>query len=213
MNTEMVLVDHSIAWRKHYQVNEIFDTIQGEGLLVGRAATFIRLQGCLVGCEWCDTEYTWLKGGQRMTVDEIVERVHYPYAVITGGEPTMYNLDSLLDALHEKGIFTSLETSGQNALKGRAVPGWITLSPKHRLNYEVPTELAIKASEFKFVVDEHLTEKQVIAFEQVFPGIPIVLMPEGCPPKEKWSGVALMWIDKHPEWRFSDRLQYRLGLR
>jgi organic radical activating enzyme len=206
------LIDHSVRWRKHYQVNEIFQSVQGEGILTGRMATFIRLQGCLVGCEWCDTKYTWLKGGTRMSVGEIMAEAVNPYVIITGGEPTMYNLDSLLYALNIASKFVSLETSGQNNLKGSLLPDHITVSPKHRLDYAVPTELARNAAEFKFVLDEHLTEEQVIKFEQVYPGIPIVLMPEGCPPKKEWSDVALEWIERHPEWRFSDRLQYRLGV-
>ena len=206
-------VDHSISWRTHYQVNEIFDTIQGEGILTGRAATFIRLQGCLVGCVWCDTKYTWMKGGTRMTVDEILDQVHRPYAVITGGEPTLYNLDSLLTPLKERRIFTSLETSGQQGLKGKVIPNHITLSPKERLGYNAPWELASIANEFKFVVDEALPIEVPMLYEVKFPGIPIVLMPEGCPPRPEMCEKALGWIEQQQNWIFGDRLQYRLGLR
>ena len=201
------------ANRAHYQVNEIFHSIQGEGILVGRAATFIRLQGCLVGCEWCDTKYTWLKGGERMAVQEIVTQVKYPYAIITGGEPTLYNLDSLIDALWDTGHFVSLETSGQQELKGDLVPDHVTISPKERLGYHVPDKLAIMADEFKFVLDENLTEEVVMEFETIYRNTPIVLMPEGCPPRPEMCERAIEWIDRNPNWLFGDRLQYRLGLR
>src|SRR3990172_7111242 len=152
--------------REHYQVNEIFHSIQGEGRLAGRPSTFIRLQGCLVGCVWCDTQYTWLKGGSRMMVEDIVSAVQYEWVVITGGEPTLYDLDALILALRDNGNGIQLETSGQNALKGSFVPDWVTISPKERLAFKVPDELLRWASELKFVVDEGLAIETVIELER-----------------------------------------------
>src|SRR3990172_8523879 len=197
--------------RQHYQVNEIFDSIQGEGRLAGTPSTFIRLQGCLVGCEWCDTRYTWLKGGTRMTVDSIFNQVHLYHVVVTGGEPTLYDLDSLFRTLRWWDHSIQLETSGQQDLKGNLKPDWLTISPKHRLGYKVPTRLAQLANEFKFVVDANLSLRVLEAFSVSFPHVPIVLMPEGTPPKEEWIRLTLEWLHTHPHWYYSDRLQYRLG--
>ena len=122
--------------RKTYQVNEIFNSVQGEGILVGTPATFIRLQGCTVGCKWCDTKYTWAKGGTGMKSEDIVNSVVGMHAIITGGEPTMYDLDGLIVPLHAQKKFVQLETSGQNGIKGNVAPDWITWSPKEMIDFE-----------------------------------------------------------------------------
>lgn len=220
--------------RADYQINEVFDSVQGEGAKAGTPATFIRLQGCLVGCEWCDTRYTWLKGGTRMSVMEIVRQVHRPWVVITGGEPTLYDLDSLIETI---GMFVKipgfmyvniqLETSGQQDLKGESLPDWITVSPKHRLDYRVPERLLGLADELKFVVDENLTETivhelhaaqllaslKVSRIDRVTIPAEVWLMPEGCPPRPEMVARALDMVGRNPQWHLGDRLQYRWGVR
>jgi 7-carboxy-7-deazaguanine synthase len=215
--------------RDHYQVNEIFDSIQGEGVLAGVPATFIRLQGCTVGCPWCDTKYTWLKGGERMSVQEITNRANHKHVVITGGEPTLYNLDSLISQLENKGKYVQLETSGQQWLKGELTPRWITWSPKENLEWNAPIEFYVHANEVKWVVDENLTFQTVWrtweAFREARPySLPyFVLMPEGCPPRKEMVEKVFTWLELHwvkgansahwNTWRYGDRLQYRIGVK
>lgn len=230
-----------------YQVNEIFDSIQGEGVLFsGRLSTFIRLQGCTVGCPWCDsgpladekelrttnglTKNTWGKGGTRMEAKEIASMIHHRHVIITGGEPTMYNLDALiveiasLPGLHD----IQLETSGQNALKGHSRPDCITWSPKQNLNWWASEDIFLNASEIKFVVDEYLTKEVIEEFLKKLQ-VPfwedrtlleaIVFMPEGSPPTQisVERTVNLMEDLKSNDFgsimRFGDRLQYRIGVR
>jgi len=211
-----------------YQVNEIFHSVQGEGFHVGKPATFIRLQGCSVGCSWCDTQTTWKAGGEQMSAAEICINVFpywracdRPFIVITGGEPTLYDLDALLDGLR-KGRddgscwpYIQLETSGQNNLKGSLLPDWVTWSPKKNLEYCAPETLLGLVDEVKFVVDDDLTELQVVdidaLFRRKYPHI--VLMPEGCPPTLEHMRKAYEWVLRHPAWRVIDRLQYRLGVK
>ena len=214
-----------------YQVNEIFHTIQGEGAMQGAPATFIRLQGCTVGCPWCDTKYTWKAGGKRMTVRQILEAIGKeirPLIVITGGEPTLYDLDDLMLALADyAGLFYSshtiqLETSGQNAFKGKYVPNWVTWSPKPNLHYatEIPPQLI---HEIKFVVDDDLTvdiiAQVVDSYRDVAKmDVPVILMPEGCPPSPEHIQKTMSFLDhfnKHGKsnYYFGDRLQYRLGVK
>jgi 7-carboxy-7-deazaguanine synthase len=133
------------------RVNEIFPTIQGEACWTGMPATFIRLQGCPVGCSWCDTKHTWPEGHERkrisipellekvdpaptwaeMSPDEIVAAVakmRPRHFVITGGEPLAQNIWNLTAQLLTLGT-VQIETSGTHAV--HVAPGtWVTVSPK-----------------------------------------------------------------------------------
>ena len=210
-----------------YQVNEVFNTIQGEGINAGQPATFIRLQGCTVGCVWCDTKYTWAKGGQRYEVPALVGHLDLkPLAVITGGEPTLYNLDELFiglqtlgHSMHGYDFKIQLETSGQNELKGEIVPDWITWSPKKELKYSAPISLQRNVAEVKWVVDDELDLATIeramdhVSACQPMNRVYCVLMPEGCPPSEEHIKKALNYLTIHPTWRFSDRIQWRIGVK
>jgi 7-carboxy-7-deazaguanine synthase len=111
---------------------EEFYTIQGEGFHTGKAAYFIRVGGCDVGCSWCDTKFSWNPALHPVVpAEQVIEHVlAHPAAavVVTGGEPLMVNMDYLTGMLKEQGIETFLETSGAYALSGTW--DWICLSPK-----------------------------------------------------------------------------------
>ncbi len=205
------------AW---YQLNEHFWTIQGEGEHAGRTAVFLRLQGCPVGCPWCDSKLTWYAGGARRTVDELLAIMHdYPDSeliVITGGEPLIHNLDPLLEALHATFPTreTHLETSGAYPFKGALRPKWVTLSPKAVANWHVADNVLTRASELKYVVDEQydpaatLTHLAHHAALRDGPSPPVRLMPEGAPPRREMVDRTLQLLAAHPTWRFGPRLQY-----
>ena len=132
---------------------EDFYTIQGEGYHAGKPAYFIRLGGCDVGCRWCDAKYTWNPRLYPPTeIAMIVERAaSYPVQaiVLTGGEPLLYPLDPLTDALHERGLEIFLETSGSHPFSGRF--DWVCLSPKRR---QPPLKEAFaRADELKVIVE------------------------------------------------------------
>lgn len=111
---------------------EDFYTIQGEGYHTGKPAYFIRLGGCDVGCRWCDARFTWNpRSFPPVPIEHIVQRAAECQAraiVITGGEPTLYPLAPLTDALKKRGLKIFLETSGTNPISGSI--DWICLSPK-----------------------------------------------------------------------------------
>ena len=111
---------------------EEFYTIQGEGFHSGKAAYFIRLGGCDVGCHWCDVKESWDAELHPLTAaDQIVQNAEkFPgkAVVVTGGEPLIYNLDYLTAELQKRGIKTFIETSGAYPLSGSC--DWICLSPK-----------------------------------------------------------------------------------
>ena len=131
---------------------EEFYTIQGEGFNTGKAAYFIRLGGCDVGCHWCDVKESWDAELHPLThADTIVENAakHPSKAVVvTGGEPLIYNLDYLTAKLHERGIKTFIETSGAYPLSGDWY--WICLSPK-KFKAPLPS-IAQHADELKVIV-------------------------------------------------------------
>ncbi|MEJ5053935.1 7-carboxy-7-deazaguanine synthase QueE [Sphingobacterium sp. MYb382] len=131
---------------------EEFYTIQGEGYHTGKAAYFIRLGGCDVGCHWCDVKESWDADLHPLTpADEIIENAKkHPSktVVITGGEPLLYNLDYLTKGLQAAGIKTFMETSGAYPLSGHW--DWICLSPK-KFKAPLPDVLAA-AGELKVIV-------------------------------------------------------------
>src|SRR3954463_965337 len=112
-------------------VMEHFYTLQGEGVHTGRAAYFIRLGGCDVGCVWCDVKDSWDGGRHPLRkIEDLVSKVkEHPadIVVITGGEPLMHDLTSLTEQLRAEGLRTHMETSGSSPLSGSW--DWITLSP------------------------------------------------------------------------------------
>ncbi|HRF67791.1 MAG TPA: 7-carboxy-7-deazaguanine synthase QueE [Muribaculum sp.] len=111
-----------------YKINEIFYSIQGEGINAGVPAVFIRFSGCNLSCPFCDTEHG---EGNMMTADDIVAEVKkYParLAVVTGGEPSLFIDDRLVDALHAIGCIIAIETNGTCRLPSGI--DHVTLSPK-----------------------------------------------------------------------------------
>lgn len=184
-------------------VMEQFHTIQGEGFHQGRAAYFIRLGGCDVGCVWCDVKDSWDKDAHpQHSINSLVENAkQYPsdIVVITGGEPLMHDLTSLTRALHEAGLRTHLETSGTHPLTGEW--DWITFSPK---KFKLPLpEVADKADELKVVV----FHKSDVAFAELHAATVgkqclLFLQPEW-DNRETMMPLITAYVQAHPQWRVS----------
>lgn len=136
----------------NYPIMEHFFSIQGEGKYSGKAAYFVRVAGCDVGCVWCDVKESWDKEQHALlSLSEIIENVvnnNANFVVLTGGEPAMYDLHPLVDQLKSLGIMVAIETSGCYPLKGNV--DWYCFSPK---KFKAPCEEAyIKANELKVIV-------------------------------------------------------------
>lgn len=184
-------------------IMESFYTLQGEGFHQGRAAYFVRLGGCDVGCVWCDVKESWdASKHPQQTITEIVQgALEHPgrLAVITGGEPLLYNLDELTLALRKTGFETNIETSGSSPLSGYW--DWICLSPK-KFKFPLP-EVIAAAHELKVVIfnksDFAWAEKYAA---EVSPSCKLYLQPE-------WDKQAEMlpliidYIKAHPQWELS----------
>jgi 7-carboxy-7-deazaguanine synthase len=184
-------------------VMEHFYTLQGEGYHQGRAAYFIRLAGCDVGCVWCDVKNSWeAEKHPKFTIENLKSEIGKTPAeivVITGGEPLMHNLDDLTRTLQKAGLHTHIETSGAYPLSGSW--NWICLSPK-KFKAPLPGILP-QANELKVVVfnksDFDWAEKHAAL---VSPSCRLYLQPE-------WDKAAEMtpliidYIKANPKWELS----------
>lgn len=182
---------------------EDFYTIQGEGYHTGKAAYFIRLGGCDVGCKWCDAKESWNpRVHPPVAVGTIVDRAVSCEArsiVITGGEPLIYELRPLTKMLRERGLEIFLETSGSHALSGEF--DWICLSPKLR---KAPLSgIYPQADELKVVI----SEPSDIAWAEecaarVGGKCMLYLQPEWSV-SEQIMPILVEYVKQHPEWRVS----------
>lgn len=184
-------------------VMESFYTLQGEGFHQGRAAYFIRLGGCDVGCVWCDVKDSWDASRHPLvSIEDIVAGAKsYPgrLAVITGGEPLLHNLNELTASLQSEGFETNIETSGSSPLSGSW--NWICLSPK---KFKAPLpEVVETADELKVVIfnksDFDWAEKYAA---QVKPTCKLYLQPEW-DKKEQMLPLIIDYIKANPGWELS----------
>lgn len=184
-------------------IAEEFFSLQGEGMQAGRAAYFIRIGGCDVACEWCDTKETWNPAlFPPKQVDEVVRRVMEARAlsvVVTGGEPLSWNLDYLCQALKKNGIETFLETSGSQSISG--IWDWVCLSPK--TNSPPPDPFFRMANELKMIIysqaDFAWAEENAA---KAHAGCHLLLQPEWSRRNEMLP-LIFDYIRKFPKWRLS----------
>jgi len=182
---------------------EDFYTIQGEGAYQGQAAYFIRLGGCDVGCVWCDVKQSWDASDHPfVSVAAITERAkasRAPVAVITGGEPLMYDLSILTRSLQSAGIRTHLETSGVYALTGTW--DWICFSPK---KFKAPhASIFSAADELKIIVyNQHDFDWAETHAARVKEACALFLQPEWSREKEMLP-LIVDYVKAHPQWKIS----------
>ena len=189
-----------------YPMMEMFYTLQGEGYHQGKAAYFIRLAGCDVGCVWCDVKESWDASKHPvLSIEEIVtSALAHParLAIITGGEPLLYNLDALTTALKKEGFEVNIETSGSSPMSGKW--DWVCLSPK---KFKAPlTESIQAASELKVVIfNTHDFEWAETYAKQVAPNCKLYLQPEWDKSNEI-TPLVIEYIKAHPKWELSAQL-------
>jgi organic radical activating enzyme len=184
-------------------VMEFFYTIQGEGFYSGRAAYFVRLAGCDVGCVWCDVKESWnLNEHPLLSIDFIEKEVlesGTDFVVITGGEPAMYDLTTLITRLKSHSIEIAIETSGTYSLLGEI--DWYCFSPK---KFKEPIEEAFtKANELKVIIshpsDFEWAENHAL---KLAADCKLYLQPEWSK-QERFLPLIIDYVKKHPKWRIS----------
>lgn len=197
-----------------YPIVETFHSLQGEGFWAGTSAVFMRLGGCDVYCDFCDTKESWVAKHhpQRSTTEiaQLIAQTPVAIAVITGGEPLMHNLTPLTEAIKSfvPHIPLHLETSGAHPRSGDF--DWITLSPKtfkppHPSAYEQVQELKVVVTGASDLEWAELQSSHVDSRALRY------LQPE-------WgNGVAqelvLDYILAHPRWHLSLQSHKFLGVR
>lgn len=221
----------------NYKINEIFETIQGEGQYTGTASIFVRLQGCPVGCSWCDTKQTWEQLESDKTslssiimktsddprwcdVDEnnilhtfVEQGYRARHVVITGGEPCMFDLNPLCELLHNNGYSTQIETSGTFEILAPANT-WVTVSPKINMKggYEVLASCMQRANEIKHPIarQSHVDElEQLIERAPVQDNTLIYLQPIS----QKIAATELaIETCKQKNWRLSVQVHKYIGI-
>jgi len=191
---------------------EQFYSIQGEGFHTGRAAYFVRIGGCDVGCNWCDTKFAWDPDSWELThIDSIIKCIAGSGAdsvLVTGGEPLMYNLEPFCREVKKLNIKTYLETSGSHELTG--IWDWICLSPKKNLP---PIEdICVLAGELKVIIEDENDFSWAEKYkEMVAPGCKLYLQPE-------WSSHKIImpslveYVKKHSEWLISLQSHKFMGI-
>jgi organic radical activating enzyme len=184
-------------------VMEHFFTLQGEGYHSGRAAYFIRLAGCDVGCVWCDVKESWtISASQYLTLDQLLEALSEAatdFVVITGGEPTMHDLTDLTSVLNKNGFEIAIETAGVHPLKGHI--DWYCFSPK---KFKAPIDEAYsKANELKIVIahpsDFEWAETHA---QKVGPNCKLYLQTEW-EKQERLLPLIIDYIKRNKKWRIS----------
>lgn len=184
-------------------VMEDFYTLQGEGFHSGKAAYFIRLGGCDVGCFWCDVKESWdAQVHPQVEIDELVHKAKAfagKIIVITGGEPLMHPLGELTQKLKEAGFRCHIETSGAHPLSGTW--DWICVSPKKFKPCR--SEVLPLAHELKIIVynqsDFEFAEEHR---KHVGKDCKLYLQPEWSK-MEELSPLIVEYIKNNPAWELS----------
>ena len=222
----------------YYPVNEIFQSIQGEGVFTGSPAIFIRIQGCGVGCPWCDTKHTWLLDIERnvsyqnflqrdiesaswtlMTPKDMLRYISDKkylshHVVITGGEPCLYNLIELTNFLILNKFQVQLETSGTHKIDVHESV-WVTVSPKIGMQggLSVLPESLSRANEIKHPVAriKHIDELDRLLIESdLRSDVQICLQPIN---QNKHATELAIKTCVDRGWRLSVQLHKYLGLK
>lgn len=208
----MTIDNHILDNGRKLPVMEEFYTLQGEGFNMGKAAYFVRVGGCDVGCSWCDSKESWNADlFPPVNVDDVIiniKNINANTVVVTGGEPSMYPLDYITSCLREENIKAMVETSGSHTLTGKW--DWICLSPKK--NSPPRGDVYERAHELKVIIenesDFEWAEKNA---ELVNTDAFLFLQPEWSV-SEKVMPLITEYIMKNPQWRISLQSHKYMGI-
>jgi 7-carboxy-7-deazaguanine synthase len=219
-----------------YKINELFETIQGEGAFTGQPSIFIRLQGCPVACSWCDTKHTWdinledevntqamltkkeeSQAWSALSVTDVLAVIteqgyQAKHIVITGGEPAMVDLLPLCEALEQQGLSCQLETSGTFEIQV-SEKCWVTVSPKVNMKggYKILNSAMLRANEIKHPVatEQHVDDLKALLVEHKITDTQVYLQPIS--QKDRATALAIKTCIEN-NWRLSVQVHKYLGI-
>ncbi len=219
-----------------YKINELFETLQGEGSFTGQPSIFIRLQECPVGCSWCDTKHTWevkpelridihdllaqkeeTENWSQLSADEILALFKSlgfkaKHIVITGGEPCMVDLTPLCEELEAAGYSCQIETSGTFEIRTTA-NCWVTVSPKVNMKggYPILASAMARANEIKHPVatEQHVDDLKALLATFNIVDKPIYLQPIS--QKQRATELAIKTCIEN-NWRLSVQVHKYIGI-
>ena len=169
------------------KINEIFYSLQGEGFYTGTPAVFIRFSGCNLRCPFCDTRH---EEGTLMSDEQLMAAISaYPchMVILTGGEPSLWIDEALIERLHQAGKYVCIETNGTHPLPHGI--DWVTCSPK----------------EGAPVVLTHIDEVKVVYIGQLLADYAALPAQHHFlqPCSEQNTDEVVRYILAHPKWRLS----------
>ena len=219
------------------KVNEVFESLQGEGSFTGVPSIFVRLQGCPVGCSWCDTKHTWeINLDDESSSDTIMKQdFESPewfsasnddlfalfdkhayvakHIVLTGGEPCMYDLISFTDLAHSKGYSTQIETSGTFEILA-SKDTWVTVSPKVNMQggYKMRDDALARANEIKhpIAMQKHIDELDSLLASMQQTSLPLIYLQPISQQKRATDLAVKTCIQRN--WRLSLQMHKYIGL-
>lgn len=212
-----------------YSLNEIFYSIQGEGCHTGRPGTFIRLSGCSLACEWCDTDHSVKRkmeaediASEALILQPVKSKIfhsngidHKPFAVITGGEPTIHELRPLAAALKALGFYVAVESNGTGdkrliKLRREGLVDWITISPKPTFDYFSDHLYNIEeCDEIKIVFDGVIDPNSFVPYiRKQISTQRAYIQPCSCNYEP-----AIKFVETYPFWRLSTQIQKVINIR
>lgn len=192
---------------------EAFYTIQGEGFNTGKAAYFIRLGGCDVGCVWCDVKESWEADRHPVTsLEDILKGVRESGAdkvVVTGGEPAMYDLTALTSELKKSSVQCFLETSGAYPITG--IWDWVCISPK---KFKSPFEANLAlANELKVVVYNKSDFEWAEKYARKVPESCMLFLQPEFSVFDKVMPMLVNYVKENLHWRISLQVHKIIGVR
>jgi 7-carboxy-7-deazaguanine synthase len=219
-----------------YKINELFETLQGEGSFTGQPSIFIRLQECPVGCSWCDTKHTWeVKPDLQIPITDLLSQNEETeswsaltpadilkvfneqgfkanHVVITGGEPCMVDLVPLCELLEANGYSCQIETSGTFEIK-TTINCWVTVSPKVNMKggFPILASAMARANEIKHPVatEQHIDDLKSLLTEFNVQNKQVYLQPIS--QKQRATELAIKaCIDNN--WRLSVQVHKYIGI-
>jgi len=197
-----------------FKVNEIFYSLQGEGRWTGFPCIFIRLSGCNLHCEFCDTPD---QCNMELTADEIINKLsEFPKEakriVLTGGEPLLQDAHLLRDALVEEMYLVHLETNGTFDISGHW--DWVCISPK---NKDIPYYNLAKADEVRFLHGTPEWDLLIQFYERLLQPKTLRYISAVADPllglDQKWIELAVEWVKEHPRYSLSLQIHKLIGIR